>query len=346
MSEGATDTFVDSLTRSGLIEKERLGDVISAIQASDPALLAEPKKIAEMFVEAKLLTPWQANNLCAGKREGFFLGRYVMLNVLGAGASGSVYLARHTHGPLHRAIKVIPFARTSDFAFVELRRREFLAFGNVIHPNLTRTLDADFESKRKYVVRDYVDGMDLRAIVEQQGPIDARSAVNYIGQVAEALDCLHSEGIVHRCVKPSSIILGADRIVRLLSTCRVAYVDEPAVRAKEIDELCGNRNDGDAWPPPARDLELGRIDIRSDISCLGWTLIYLMTGHAGNSLPAIASESSDEMRPAIPTRPFTTIPGAPADLVNLCARMTAASPRERPQTAREIADTLAALFTL
>src|SRR5207253_1126637 len=92
---------------------------LAAWKQADPAALGDADKLADKFIEAKLLTRWHCDNLLAGKSKGFRLSQYKLLGILGTGGMSSVYLAEHTMMHCLRAIKVLPQSRVEDSSYLE-----------------------------------------------------------------------------------------------------------------------------------------------------------------------------------------------------------------------------------
>lgn len=86
----------------------------------------------------------------------------------------------------------------------------------MIHPNIVLALDAGEESGILYLVTEYVEGIDLQRLVERRGAVDWPEAIGYGVQAAEGLAYAHEQGVVHRDVKPSILLLRRDGVVKIL----------------------------------------------------------------------------------------------------------------------------------
>src|SRR5207302_1939132 len=137
------------------------------------------------------LTCFQAEQLLQGRWRGFTLGKYRILERLGAGGMSSVYLGEHLLMRRRVAIKVLPVALAEDPWFVQQFYREAQAIGALDHPHVVRAHDVDRERELHFLVLEYVDGANLQQIVSKQGPLAISRAAHYIGQAALGLAHIH-----------------------------------------------------------------------------------------------------------------------------------------------------------
>src|SRR5687768_8784972 len=118
MAKLKVDNFLELVRRSGLVEKERLTQVLDEFQQQDGESHSDSEILADRLIKAGLLTRWQCGKLMEGRHKGFFLAKYKLLGHLGSGGMSAVYLAEHTL--LHRrvAIKVLPQNRIKDSSYL------------------------------------------------------------------------------------------------------------------------------------------------------------------------------------------------------------------------------------
>src|SRR5262249_15976845 len=148
-----------------------------------------PAELARHMVEQGLLTNFQSDQLLQGKWRGFTIGKYKVLERLGSGGMGSVYLCEHLHMGHKVAVKVLPLATARDRAALGPFYREARAAGSLDHPNLVRAHDIDQDGELHYLVMDHVDGVSLqRLVVKSTGPLPVARACNYIWQAAHGLE--------------------------------------------------------------------------------------------------------------------------------------------------------------
>src|SRR5207302_8352959 len=128
------------------------------------ALPAEPGKLAGVLVRDGVLTRFQADQFMLGKYRGFTIGKYKVLEQLGSGGMGSVYLCEHTLMRRRVAVKVLPKTKAEDPAALERFFREARAVAALDHPNIVRAFDIDQEDNLHFLVMEFVDGSSLQEI--------------------------------------------------------------------------------------------------------------------------------------------------------------------------------------
>ena len=151
-----------------------------------------------------------------------------------------------------------------------------------------------------------VDGDDLSALVKKNGPLPASQAVNYVLQAAQGLAAAHGEGIIHRDVKPSNLLLDKKGTVKILDMglARIEASGDVATQAEltGTGAIMGTVD----YMPPEQALSTKRADARADIYSLGCSLFYLLTGkptYDGETLTAKLLEAHSESPGPIPALP-------------------------------------------
>ena len=136
---------------------------------------------------------------------------YRIDGVIGGGGMGVVYLAEH--GGLERkvALKLLAPPLAEDPRFRERFVRESRLAASIDHPNVIPIYEAGEADGRLYIAMRYVEGTDLRTLLREQGSLDAAQASRIAGQVADALDAAHEQGLVHRDVKPANVLIARRR---------------------------------------------------------------------------------------------------------------------------------------
>src|SRR6184192_4117988 len=138
------------------------------------------------------------------------IGRYRVDRLLGAGAMGEVY---HAHDPVIDrpvAIKILRPELVAGLAseqWLQRFRREARAAGRRFHPNIIAILDFGEDHGMPFLAMEYVEGSSLDSFLKASGPLDASRGVAIITQVLSALGFAHQNGIIHRDVKPSNIMI-------------------------------------------------------------------------------------------------------------------------------------------
>ena len=144
---------------------------------------------------------------------GSSLGRYQMLERIGRGGMASVYGAHDPELNREVAVKVLPSFQTDDPTFVERFRQEAQAVARLNHPNIIQVYDFGEDKGFSYIVMEYVTGGTLQDLVGGRLPLE--EVLDLIAPVAEALEYAHSQGVIHRDIKPPNVLLDADRRPKL-----------------------------------------------------------------------------------------------------------------------------------
>jgi serine/threonine protein kinase len=338
MSAPATiDEFLSVLGRTSLVEEKAIRDYVAGLRLAGQ-LPPEPKDLAQFMVRDGLLTHFQAQQVVLGKTRGYTIsGKYKLLEHLGEGGMGSVYLCEHISMRRRVAIKVLPLSKAQDSSYLERFYREARAVAALDHPNIVRAHDIDHDGKLHFLVMEYVDGSSLQQIVKKSGPMDAIRACHYIAQAAVGLQAAHEAGLVHRDVKPGNILVDRNGVVKVLDMGLARFFNDDDNLSKKYEETVLGTTDYLA-PEQAVD---SSVDIRADVYSLGATFYFLLTGRTlfGEGLAAQKLIWQQTRHPKL-IRSFR--PDVPADLADLIHRRMLAKDREqRFQVPAEAAEALA-----
>jgi len=334
----AAQSFLDLVKRSQLVEEDQLEKFLAEFRAQNGDELPERQEaLAEAFVEAKLLTQWQAEKLLAGKHRGFMLGKYKLLSQLGKGGMSTVYLAEHILMRARRAIKVLPRDRVKDSTYLDRFRLEARAAAKLDDPNIVRTYDIDNEGETHYIVMEHVEGQDLHQLVKEKGPLKFEATADYIAQVARGLNHAHDMGLVHRDIKPANCLLDNHGVVKLLDMGLARIIDDTASLTIDNNENVLGTAD---YLAPEQALNSHKADPRADIYSLGCTLYFLLTGHPPFPEGSI-SERLMKHQMESPASILNDRPDVPPTLLHICEKMMSKKPDDRYQTAGDVAERLA-----
>src|SRR5262245_1017990 len=152
----STEEFLDLVRRSGVSDEKRLDTYVQQLRTSS-TLPDNPGKAVGMLVQEGLLTHFQAEQIMMGKWRRFTIGKYKVLERLGSGGMGSVYLCEHRFMRRRVAVKVLPANKAEDQASLERFYREARAAAALDHPNIVRAYDIDQDENLHFLVMASVD---------------------------------------------------------------------------------------------------------------------------------------------------------------------------------------------
>jgi serine/threonine protein kinase len=340
-AEISVGAFLDLLRQSGLVADNQMLSLMAEF-SGEGVKPYTAREVTDELVKREILTEWQADNLMQGKHRGFFLGPHRILRQLGQGGMSKVFLAEHEMMRRRCAIKILPSKHQSDPELLSRFRLEARAIAALDHPHIVRAYDFNkdvtYGRDIDYLVMEYVEGQDLRRMVEEQGPLDYRKAADYISQAAEGLAHAHAAGLVHRDVKPANLLVDPNGVLKILDLglARVTLESEEVWQNAEGEQSAVGTAD---YVAPEQVMDSRHADGRADIYSLGYTFYYLLTGRRPfpkATLPELLmAHRVENPEPIAKLRP-----DVPIELVEIIAQMTAKTPELRFQTAQEVADRL------
>ena len=320
------EAFLAVLEKSGLLKSEQFAEAQDATLLTNDAV-----ELADILVKQGLLTSWQAGQLLAG-RTALLLGNYALMDVLGRGGMGKVFLARHVTMNRRVAIKVIYKGAGKDPASKERFLAEARSIAALDHPNIMRAYDVNNENDRFYIVMEYVEGRDLETIVRENGLLGYEEIAECIRQTANGLAHAHGRNIIHCDIKPSNLLLSEQGVIKILDMgmARLAGGEEDSSEQRE-NKVLGTID----YMSPEQAMDGPNFDHRADIYSLGCTLYFLLTGRppfdSGTLAQRIIKHQTQD-----PPDIYEVRPDAPRDLVDICLKMMAKDPADRYQTAEEV----------
>src|ERR687892_2527445 len=199
------------------------------------------------------------------------LGGYRIDGVVGRGGMGVVYRATELALDRPVALKLIAPELAHDDGFRERFLRESRLAASLDHPGILPVYAAGEADGELYLATRFVDGIDLRELVEQEGPLPAERAVALVGQVADALDAAHARNLVHRDVKPGNVLVDASDHCYL---CDFGLTKQLGAGATTVaGGLAGSLD----YLAPEQ-IRRGEVDGRTDQYALACVLHELLTG--------------------------------------------------------------------
>src|SRR6266540_3546108 len=295
--------FVDLVRKSGLLPDAKLDELIDRHRAQG-ALPLTIDPFAALLVRECLLTFFQAKQLKLGRYKRFTIGsKYRLLELIGAGGMGAVYLCEHTLMKRLVALKVLPVEKLDDHSNLERFYREARAVAALDHPNIVRAYDIDQYDKLHFLVMEYVDGTSLQEIIAryafEKKRFDPIRAAHYIAQAAVGMQHAHELGMVHRDIKPGNLLLDRTGVIKVLDMGLARFFNKQQDSVTEkYDDKCVLGTADYLAPEQAR---TNVVDVRADIYSLGGTLYFMLTGSTpfpdGTIAAKLVAHQTREPRP-------------------------------------------------
>jgi len=142
-------------------------------------------------------------------------GRYELIERVGGGGMALVYKAKDTLLNRYVAVKVLRQQYIHDEEFIRRFRREAQSAASLSHPNVVSIYDVGQDGETHFIVMEYVEGSNLNDIIKAQAPLQPTEAVHIATQICDALEHAHSNGIIHRDIKPHNILIGKNGRVKV-----------------------------------------------------------------------------------------------------------------------------------
>jgi serine/threonine-protein kinase len=320
------------------------------------ALLREPKagsleQLAAILVQRQWLTSFQVQRVLEGRAASLAAGGYTILEPVGRGMSGQVFRARHDRLDRIVALKLFSTKMVRDLDPKQIERFfvEMRAVGRLSHPHVVHAYDAGPVGATHFLAMEYVDGVNLHRLVQQQGPLPLAQANDYIRQAALGLQHVLENSLVHRDVKPSNLIVGASAVnglpwgqVKILDLGLALLHASQRTRSSGALTQAGQVMGTADYMAPEQALNPHQVDIRTDLYSLGCTFYFLLAGRppfgGGSLVQRMNRHLEEEAAPVASVRR-----DVPAEMSNVIVRLMAKDPARRFATPAELAAHLEAL---
>ncbi|MCA9059104.1 MAG: protein kinase, partial [Planctomycetaceae bacterium] len=331
-----------SCSRSDLLARLQSSQLLSAEEMEQVTREFESSEGSTEQLCAALKTNWRVTDyqlqwLLNPSPDPLVLGEYLILDRVGQGGMGSVYRAMHRRMKRQVAIKMLRRDIANADALSKRFLREIEVAARLRHPNIVTAYDAGESHGISFLVSEYVDGQNLADLVHDYGPLSIPLAVDIILQSARALACAHAEGIIHRDVKPSNLLLDNDGNVKLLDVglARVNSADGTESDSQRDLTTTGVMMGTVDYMSPEQALNTRMADERSDLYSLGCTLFFLLTGRSPFGRGTAMERLIAHREAAIPLL-SELWDQFPKSLDDLLSCMMAKNPANRPPTAAEL----------
>ncbi len=257
------------------------------------------------------------------------IGNYELIEPIGKGAMGVVYKARQRSMDRMVALKILPKHLAKDERFVTKFIDEARNAGRCVHPNLLQVYEVGQDGEYWFFSMEYIDGVNLKEFCRHHGPLDVPTTIVCMKKIASALYAAHQQGIIHRDVKPSNILVNTDGEPKLADLGLAKVTEGPSKGESEKNQV------GTPYYMSPEQILKKEIDPRADLYSLATTFQHLLTGK-----PLFYNKDLREvMKGHLKTLPpplREQLPEAPRMLEQLFWAMLSKNPENRPASANKV----------
>ena len=275
-------------------------------------------------------------NQVHGPEGMIFANKYRIVKLIGSGGMANVYLGIDMNTGVNVAIKILKPEFSSDDEFIRRFDAEAKAVASLNHANIVKVYGVGHEGNFRYIVQEYIEGITVKDLINQNGHLDWRNAVPIVIQIGLALDYAHKNGIVHRDIKPQNILISRDRVAKITDFGIARAASSTTITMTGVQMASVHYFS----PEQARG---GNVGPQSDVYSLGVSLFEMVTGRLpfdGDSNVAIAVKHLQETPPV----PSSLMQGIPKGLDSIIAKCLQKSPERRYPTMRQLVTELDSLL--
>jgi eukaryotic-like serine/threonine-protein kinase len=351
MAIDSVPALIAAIKHNKVLEGNQLKD-LDALQAHH----TDPRMMIRELVQRELLTPFQANLVNQGNAANLVLGPYLLLARISDGALGQVYKARHRRMNRLVSLKVIRPELLVRPEAVEKFYEETQIISQLSDPHLVHAYDAGPVGQTHFFAMEYVEGIDLEALVPQAGPLPLEVAADFVLQTAQGLQHAYERGLTHGDLKPANLIVtrtlsqvagspsasaksilsaaaGGGALVKI-NNLGLAFLQAPGTEATLATQVSPD------YVAPER-CQGNKGDIRSDLYSLGCVWYFLLTARVlfpgGTPAEKMRRHVAEEPVPLLQIRK-----DLPTGTVVMLGTLLAKRPEQRCQTPAELSQALAA----
>ncbi|HEX3133009.1 MAG TPA: serine/threonine-protein kinase [Planctomycetota bacterium] len=257
------------------------------------------------------------------------VGGVEVLNRLGAGGMGEVYLGHHQATGMKVAVKLLKEGATAKERFLNEAR---LGLG-LADPHLVRVYNAGEDQGRLYIIMEVLPGGTVRDRL-REGRMPWDRATDLLLEAAKGLAALHRAGVIHRDIKPSNMMFAADGTLRLTDFGLARRFADAGIVTRSSDRL-----GSPAYIAPEQVLDASEADARSDVYSLGISYYEMLTGTPPFRTPSDTDVCFQQVHRPLPDI-RAAVPDLPRKLVSLLQRMTSKNPLQRPADGSAVVEEL------
>lgn len=321
-AQGSAPAQPDSQLR--LVTEEESAVFADDLAASDesPTIISKNPPAQATATAIKATTP----ETLLGSLRGRKLAHFELIEPIGVGGMAAVLRARDTQLDRSVALKILPPDMARDDENISRFRREAQAAAKLDHENIARVFYCGEDQKLHFIAFEYVEGENLRSILEKRGRLEVGEAVRYILQIATALEHAAARGVVHRDVKPSNIIITPTGRAKLVDMGLARNVEPQTNQLTQSGMTLGTFD----YISPEQALEPREADARSDIYSLGCTFYHMVTGQP--PVPeGTAAKKLHHHQHVPPLDPRQLNPDIPDEVALIIGKMMMKNPKDRYQ---------------
>jgi eukaryotic-like serine/threonine-protein kinase len=354
MANSSISHLVEKLGQSALLKPAQLKQLTEELQERFP----ETRALARELIERGWVTSYQMEHVLLGREQELSIGPYDLLDVVGQGAMGLVFKARHRKGGHIVALKVVRKDQVSNPRVLSRFRREIRAVTRLAHPNLVTACDISEVDEAGFFAMEFVEGVNLHDVVRECGPLPLAPACDYVRQAANGLHHAYERGLIHRDIKPANLLItpptvpatgdarqGRWGVVKILDLGLALLQQRGSDRPDSFTHLTakGLMLGTVDYIAPEQVMSPHEVDIRADLYSLGCTFYELLTGQVPfpDGSPGKKLFCHQETEP-LPVEQFR--PSLPPELALVVHKLMAKAPRARFQTPAHLSATLATVL--
>jgi serine/threonine protein kinase len=258
--------------------------------------------------------------------RGRILAHFELIEPIGVGGMAAVLRARDTQLDRYVALKILPPDMAADEESVARFHQEAVSAAKLDHENIARVFFCGEDQKLHFIAFEFVEGDNLRTILERRGKLPVAEAVRYVLQVATGLEHAASRNVVHRDIKPSNIIITPTGRAKLVDMGLARSVGPQRDQLTQSGVTLGTFD----YISPEQALEPREADARSDIYSLGCTFYHMLTGRP--PVPeGTAAKKLHHHQHVMPVDPRQLNPAVPDEVALILGKMMAKNARDRYQ---------------
>ena len=333
---GDLQPFVDTVSDTGLLTREEIGEFLASIAPQDRPSTAN--ELATALNRAERLSGYQAAVLTRGNPNDLIFGEYLIYDKLYTQKQTELLLAQHRQNRSWVVLKLFPAGMVRSEASAKAFSDDIGRASQISHDNLIQVYGSGIKDGQPYLVMEYVDGTDVGRLIKRHGPLPYETAVDYIWQASAALAHAHRQRMIHLNLKPSQCLVDADGRVKL-TDLGLARFSRPPVSMNSADGTRESVTRSELLPSvdfvaPERVFHPRSVNYRADIYSIGALLYYFLTGN-----PVFRHGHPKETMLAHRDEPVPNIrddaPQVPRGLQRVLAKALAKRPEDRYRSLEE-----------